>query len=51
MIKTSRVSPTQAFYRAKEPKNAEQKALAATKNNEISIDYLGATANRGNHGE
>jgi hypothetical protein len=31
-------------------KHAEQKALAFTKNNETSVDYMGSTSNHGNYG-
>jgi hypothetical protein len=40
-----------AFNRAEElEKHAEQKALAATKINETSVDYIGSTSNRGSFG-
>jgi hypothetical protein len=50
-IKKSRLTLSEAFNKAEElEKQADQKALAATKINETSVDYMGNKSNHGNYG-
>jgi hypothetical protein len=51
MIKKSRLSLADTFDKAEKfQMHAEQKALASTKMNETSVDYMGSTSNYGNYG-